>query len=1000
MISVYPSRMEGEPIERHEIGGPVRLDEWLTSVVGQEISERETQPVNIDVNGVTIADFSITVQPEDDVRIYPNMYAGVGIGTIIYWAAVAISVVMSIYMYMNMPKSGSSATQSQGDDLDMATAKANQPRANQVIRESFGYQRIYPDYIMPPFKRFVNRREQFNCFCVCIGVGKYQLLPNGVKICETPISVFGDDVVYQIHEPGDSVAGDPLAEFWHVVTEVGGTTTGIGLDLASTNSTDSNANISTVMVSGKTLSTVDGQDEFPGSWNVGLVLSVALPQPVVVSTGAGGRSRFSGVFSDLAPFVGMRVSLAGDEDGNYVISAYSPAVAPTPGTGGSPSAVLGSASPTTYNFTSSPAVFTVTFRGVTKTIQLTSNYVNMSGIISSITDQLSGSGLVAQDSSGRIRIVEPSSPYKGGAITSSGLPVSAFGASPTFTVGTASSGGSPGQDAYIELNFESGAPATGMTEGGRRIAFGYRGFQHQITAITPTSITVNRLTDTGSVDAGWTGWANRYLTDEVISTDGAGAANISWVGPFMACPQNEKTDVIEWDLFLPQGIGATDKKGRFYDYRLDVLMQYRDASVGGAWTDVPWTHTGRTADQIGFTMRTELPYAMRPQVRMRRLTAVQQWNMHRDAINWYGLRSRLPAPSKYDDVTVMTMAVRGGDRLSQQSENKVSVECIRVLNDAPTRAIEDAVYYVAHDLGLTVADIDKSAIGAIAQAFWGPRSETYDHQHSVQSAARDVLQGMFAAGMSHLTISDAKISAKREGVQSMPTQVFSPIQFTKELESQLSAISPDDYDGVDVEFLNEETWSIDNVECRMPGQVAALKVEKIKLDGVTGRTRAWRIGMRQLRKHRLQRWSYTAETELDALNCEFIDRIALSEDAVGESQSALIWSVDGDMLELSEPLDWSGIANPRVRVRRHDGSATPLYTPIKVTDTVIRIPDLDFVPITSLEIEPATLLFGDAERIEYPAMVSEITANSDGKCQIVAVEYTDELYVDDNNAPA
>jgi hypothetical protein len=106
------------------------------------------------------------------------------------------------------------------------------------------------------------------------------------------------------------------------------------------------------------------------------------------------------------------------------------------------------------------------------------------------------------------------------------------------------------------------------------------------------------------------------------------------------------------------------------------------------------------------------------------------------------------------------------------------------------------------------------------------------------------------------------------------------------------------------------------------------------------------------------------------------------------------------MFELSEPLDWSATANPRVRVRRHDGSATPLYTPIRVTDTVIRIPGLDFVPVTSLEIEPATLLFGDAERIEYPAMVSEITPNSDGKCQIVAVEYTDELYVDDNNAPA
>jgi hypothetical protein len=176
-----------------------------------------------------------------------------------------------------------------------------------------------------------------------------------------------------------------------------------------------------------------------------------------------------------------------------------------------------------------------------------------------------------------------------------------------------------------------------------------------------------------------------------------------------------------------------------------------------------------------------------------------------------------------------------------------------------------------------------------------------------------------------------------------------------------------------------------------------VKIEKIQLDGVTNRDRAWRIGMRQLRKRRLQRWEYTSETEMDALNCEYLDRITLTDDAAGYSQSAMIISVSGEIVEVSEKIDWSGITDPRVRVRRHDGTATALYTPVRIDDYIMTIPGLDFVPDTSFEIEPAVLQFGQATKLEYPAMAIEISPNSDGECRLTAVEYRDDLYADDDN---
>ena len=64
-----------------------------------------------------------------------------------------------------------------------------------------------------------------------------------------------------------------------------------------------------------------------------------------------------------------------------------------------------------------------------------------------------------------------------------------------------------------------------------------------------------------------------------------------------------------------------------------------------------------------------------------------------------------------------------------------------------------------------------------------------------------------------------------------------------------------------------------------------------------------------------------------------------------------------DILEVTEPLDWN-VENPRILIRRHDGSATPLIASTQLSDYTMSIPAdaLDFDLITDLSIEPARLL--------------------------------------------
>lgn len=185
------------------------------------------------------------------------------------------------------------------------------------------------------------------------------------------------------------------------------------------------------------------------------------------------------------------------------------------------------------------------------------------------------------------------------------------------------------------------------------------------------------------------------------------------------------------------------------------------------------------------------------------------------------------------------------------------------------------------------------------------------------------------------------------------------------------------------------------------GESLGLKVDAITLDGVLDRDRAWRIGMRVLRKHQSQRWSYSGTTDLEVLCYERFDRMALSDDIPGTSQSALIVgaNVVGDrvVLEVTEPLDWN-VDNPRILIRRHDGSATPLIVPTRVSEYEMSIAatDLDFDLVTDLSIEPARLLFAASTQVGYSAMMSEINPGNDGSCDFTALEYRDDYYADDD----
>lgn len=999
-IRIYPSRMPGEPLETHQHKA-MTVHQWLSRNVDR-FADREQHPISVDVNGVTVQPCEWTlcsIAPDSDVRIYPVPYSINPIS----WISTVVSTVFSLFFSAPDLSQDSSGT---GRQLNSNPAKANTAKLGDPIRELFGRRRIYPDYVVPPVTRFDKNDPTVmrTNMLVCLGVGRHTFTDGDIRVGETPVSSLSG-FSYAKYEPGADVSADERSEIWFNSTEVGGTTSGSGLDMAQTAPETDDINADSMSVSGDSVSFTgldteddddddDDENSLPPSWVAGAIVEIQAPTNYQITTSSGYSVIASKLLTEINPYVGMPVTLTfGGVNYSLVIATWTPGQDAVPGQGGSQASIQASAAPTTYDFSTNTSTFTITWQGQTYAISLVADYVSMPALLAAISEGLTGSGLVATDGGGVVRIAEEASPWQGGSITSSSLPTSVFGDSPVFTAGTPSTGGSAAVLSNITLAYDSatGTPFSGLPEGTQRASLSHRGHEYQIVSVDAATAVVQRFVN-GAVDSSWTGFSPRAMVDYEAS-----GINDSdrWMGPFLACPESEKCEMFEVNFTFPNGIIRYNKKGKKRSRNVDWEIQYRAYGSGSGWTSVKGSYVQQNINGLGFTERVVLSSPGLVEVRCRR-TNEQGEDNARDNMYWQSLSGRLQVrPGSYPDVTLMGVTVETGGKLAAQSDRRVNVVSTRVYDNGTARSISGALYHVGQSLGL---DMDADAINALESAFWTPEGELFDYATGDSVSALEMLQKITNAGKSYFLLSDGLASVGREGVKNW-TGAITPQEMTEDLQTAFVAPSADDYDGVDVTYINGSTWADETVQCRLPGNPTPVKIEDYTLDGVLNRDQAYQIGMRRLMKYQQQRLTFTTTTELDALCYNVGDRIILTDDIPGNKTiSCLIegMEISGDsvIFTVTEPLDWT-YPNPRVIIKYQDGSVSGLMVATNAGDYRVSVPgnaDFDSIDLNDPAKEPPRLIFCDSTRSTYDALIAEIAPQDDGTCQVTAREYRPSFY--------
>ena len=1015
MIEFYPNKLsETAPLGTWKTDRRMTIEQWLKEQ-SSSYERRESPPISIVLNDEVIEQrlwHKAPFKPSDLLQIYrePKGTDPFSITFALFKGAkAALKSLMP-----KMPGMPSNAGTQQGDPIAEASAKGNKVKLGEPVRQIAGHQRTYGSYLTQPRRAYVAPRDQRVEMLLYIGEGECDIPLSKVKVGETPLISLGSDAVFTVYPPGADLSADPAHINWFNAPEVGASSSGsAGLELTMATDLARSATASAYQFINDTISVPAGSGQFPADWSNGIIIRVLAPYTYTVIDGGAGRDIIRGPLEMLNPTVGMLIEVAGSNAGLYVVHSYTPYSPAVPADPGTASTLTGSAAPSRYDFNVTPLSFSLGRASSTYPVTLNTATTDLAGLVTALNAQLSGSPIQAQQSSGRVRFVELT-PFAGQAITATGAST-ILGASPVDVTGTATTSGTPEQPAEMTLNYDGGSPVVGLALGQGLATIGPRGLRYRITAYSTNLLEVERLTSSGATDSGWPGFNTMQTVNGLITLD---ASNLQggYRGPVACCPENEKVIELEWSVTYANGLCGIGREGQIYEIPTYYAFEYRDMDVAGVWTVLEQMNWGGSLDAQGFTARVSLPYPMRAEARVRKLYKDRAGRINdeaRDDATWTDLRGRMQnSPTSYPGLTVMTCNIRGGDRLSAQSESQVSAEATRILplmegGTGPTRDIVPWCIYQLKARGYTDDDLDLPEWYAFHNACVA-RGDTYDDTLDSTITVRDMVNNALACGFGELVTFRGLLRPVRDSARAAfdvsygpKTQTYSPQNMTKMLKISGAMPSINDFDGVDVEYFSTKTWAWETVQCRWPGDLGT-KVEKLKLPGVSEEFRAWRLGMRRRGHQKFRTDVYSWETEMDGSNSGYLSFAAVADDAPKRCQSAILLDFTvtgaGTLLSSSEPLDWSAGGEHRIGVRRLDGTLSGPWVATQVDPYTARVDALDFTPVVDGPLEPPHILFGPAARWAYPVLVTS-SDPANGNVSMRGMPYDARVYTYDDQFP-
>jgi predicted phage tail protein len=277
----------------------------------------------------------------------------------------------------------------------------------------------------------------------------------------------------------------------------------------------------------------------------------------------------------------------------------------------------------------------------------------------------------------------------------------------------------------------------------------------------------------------------------------------------------------------------------------------------------------------------------------------------------------------------------------------------------------------------------------------------FDFVFDQRATVWEIVRTITRCGRSIPVLSGSLVTIIMDTTKSVVTAIYNPdtiIANSLKWEVKLSA--PDENDGVEVEYIDPTTWKAETVMCLLGGD-SGDNPEKLKLNGCTSRTQAYREGMYIRASRKYQRENVSFRTGLEGHLATYGDLIGVSHDLPRWGQSGYVQSVTGLILELSEPVVF--VAGTHViGLRTKTGSVAGPYTVTAGVDAYhvvlgSALPDSFYFDGVH---ERPMFSFGPVATWTKQMVVVSVSPTNDSEVEIRCTPYNAALFANDAASPA
>lgn len=467
--------------------------------------------------------------------------------------------------------------------------------------------------------------------------------------------------------------------------------------------------------------------------------------------------------------------------------------------------------------------------------------------------------------------------------------------------------------------------------------------------------------------------ANVYTTDLASFELTTGR----YTGGFFACRPGDRVASIGLDLTLSLGLGvpATEE---FETTELTVKWQFEWREVSDAGSPLSsWQvldageRTMSTNQPQRWSIKKDLPSAVRVEVRGARANAKSTRPNARDSLEWAGLRAYLDNPAPLNPACWhYEVALRATQQLSPQSQTDLSMIVhgkVRtwtpgggwnceigdwdnyVATRNPAWVLADVWADTGTGEGLADERIDLQTLYDLAQT-WDARQDRFDYTFASRTDAWAAGQLIASAGRARMFRRYGVRTLARDELATVGKAFVSPRTVLEGTTMPMREPLPrsEDPDGVIVEYTSNSTWTIGKIECPCPGVTVMERPVFQRYEGIKGRTQAEREGLYHAADMALRTRGVSAKTEMDAIMLAYLLPVKWLPQLTtyGQTGDVAFWDVDTLVMGLTEQPDFSA-GTLYLTLRRDDGSITDpvavLPGPTVWDVTLPAAPDFDLV---------------------------------------------------------